>query len=82
MAFFVREMAVRVRGIVDHECGFDKTSEEIYQDLCVDRTPLEVFQRFFIMLSRMKFLGCFSNLFVIRQKLCHYKTQFLILVYI
>lgn len=39
---FIREMAVRARGIIDHDCGFDKTSEEIYQDLCVDRTPLEV----------------------------------------
>lgn len=35
-------MVVRARGIVDHECEFNKTSEEIYQDLCVDRTPLEV----------------------------------------
>lgn len=41
MAFFVRDL-VRARSIVDHECGFDRTSEEIYQDLCVDRTPLEV----------------------------------------
>lgn len=46
MAFFVREMAVRARGIVDHECDFDKTSEEIYQDLCVDQTSLEVLKHF------------------------------------
>lgn len=42
MAFFGREMAVRARDIIDHECAFGKTSEEVYQDLCVDVKSLEV----------------------------------------
>lgn len=35
---------MRARDFVDHECEYNKTSEEIYQDLCVDRPPMEVFK--------------------------------------
>lgn len=46
MAFlYVSEMPIRARGIVEPECDFDMTSEEIYQDLlvCLDRISLEVY---------------------------------------
>ncbi|KAJ8917102.1 hypothetical protein NQ315_012592, partial [Exocentrus adspersus] len=39
--FYVSEMPVRSRGIVEPECHFDMTNEEIYQDLCLDRISVE-----------------------------------------
>ncbi|CAG9815552.1 unnamed protein product [Phaedon cochleariae] len=35
------KMPIRARGLADHECSFGVTSEEIYQDLCVDRSFVE-----------------------------------------
>lgn len=35
------EMGEREQDSINHECDFDRTREEIYEDLCVDRRSLE-----------------------------------------